>query len=223
MFNSLKTDPQVQRPAIRDTLFGDMPFSQWLPTSTVAPASAPWASFGRAKTLIDSGRLKEAIAALESILETPNLESRHYLQSWHFLRELSVNSSQARAKDILGVVVEVGVKGGLDLVAAYSDHHARYYNFSGAGVVWEMPSNALDGPIDELLQTARALAQVIGPWKQARPAAPPAGQTRINLLTPSGLHFGQGPLDALGKDRLGGPTLASAFRLMQELIKLTKK
>jgi hypothetical protein len=40
---------------------------------------------------------------------------------------------------------------------------------------------------------------------------------------PVGLHFGEGPLDALAKDRMGGPVITAAFQLMQELIKLTKK
>jgi hypothetical protein len=51
-----------------------------------------------------------------------------------------------------------------------------------------------------------------------RPAAPPTGQVRINLLVPSGLHFGQGPLDALSRDPLGGPVIAAEMQLMQGLI-----
>ena len=66
------------------------------------------------------------------------------------------------------------------------------------------------------------VAQAIGPWKESRPPVPPKGFARINLLVPSGLHFGQGPLDSLAMDRLAGPVIASAFRPMQELIKLTK-
>jgi hypothetical protein len=153
----------------------------------------------------------------------PELESRHYLQAYHFLRELGVNAPAESTKDVLGVVVEIGMQKGLDLVAAYADRHARYYNYSGAGVVWERGSSRLDVPIDDLLGLGRAVVQAIGPWKGVRPPAPQKGQARINLLTPSGLHFGQGPLDSLAKDRLGGPVIASAFRLMQELIALTSK
>ncbi len=115
------------------------------------------------------------------------------------------------------------MKVGLNLVAGYADHHARYYNYSGAGVVWERPDGTLDTTIDELLRVGRAAAQVIGPWKETRPPAPTIGRARLNLLTPSGLHFGEGPLDTLAKDKLGGPVINSAFRLMQELIKFSKK
>ena len=41
-----------------------------------------------------------------------------------------------KAQDVLGVVVEVAMEKGLDLVAGYADHHARY-NYSGAAIVWE--------------------------------------------------------------------------------------
>jgi len=153
----------------------------------------------------------------------PELESRQYLQAYHCLRGLGVDPPTEKAKDVLGVVVEVGIKNGVDLVAAWADHHARYYNFSGAGVVWERPHDRLDLAIDDLLRVGGVVARVIGPWDKERPPAPPEGMARINVLVPSGLHFGQGELDSFSKDPLGGPVIASALRLMQELISLGKK
>ena len=219
----MKAKPVQNHPEIRDTLFGDLPFSQWVTGFPNATLLEPWASFGRAKQSLDSGDAQTATEALLGILEMSELESRHYLQAWHFLRDLGVNPPSEKEKDLLGVVVEVGLGKGLNLVAAYADHHARYYNFSGAGVVWERPNNSLDAAIDDLLRVGVVTMQAIGPWKDNRPFAPPKGYVRINLLSPNGLHFGQGPLDALTKDRLGGPVIAAAFRLMQELIKLSKK
>jgi len=64
-----------------------------------------------------------------------------------------------------------------------------------------------------LLRVGSAVAQVIGPWKETRSPAPTIGRARLNLLTPSGLHFVEGPLDTLAKDKLGGPVINSAFRL----------
>ena len=111
---------------------------------------------------------------------------------------------------------------GLDLVAAYADHHARYYNFSGSAVVWERPNDSLDKSIHDLIGAAAVAVNLIGPWDKGRPAAPASDQARINMLTPSGLHFGQGPYSALSKDRVGGPILGLAFQLMQQLIKLAR-
>lgn len=221
MFKWLTGQSQEKKVDIRETLFGDLSLSQWQPQST--QKAEPWTSFARAKQCLDTGDKPGATVILQSILAMPDLESRHYLEAWTFLRELGVFPPDDKAKDVLGVVVEVGMDKGLDLVAAYPDHSARYYNFSGAGVVWERPNNSMDRPIDDLLSAASAAVKVIGPWNKQRPPAPPSGQARISILTPSGLHFGQGPYAALSKDRIGGPVLGLAFQLMQQLIKLTKK
>jgi hypothetical protein len=223
LFGWLETKSVQNHPEIRDTLFGDLPFSRW---ATVVPTETPvdpWSSFARAKKFLDSGDKQSAKEGLLSILEMSELESRHYLQAWHFLRDLGVNPPSEKEKDLRGVVVEVDFGKGLDVVAAYSDHHARYYNYSGAGVVWERPNNSLDSAIDDLMRVGAATMQAIGPWKGNRPSAPPVGHARINLLSPVGLNFEQGPLDALTKGPLGGPVITAPFRLMQELIKLTRK
>ncbi len=156
--------------------------------------------------------------ALRRVLATEGLEARQYLQAWQALRELGHQPPPAQAKQVLGVVVEVGLEQGLDLVAAYADGTARYYNYSGAGVVWERPDDSLADPIQALLAAGERVAAQIGPWEQPRPAAPAKGTARISMLTPSGLHFGQAPFDALWQDALGGPVLAAAQELMQALI-----
>lgn len=222
MLDWLKKKPQAQTIEIRETLFGDMPLIRWASNPAEAPCE-PWISFERTRKFIESGDKKSATASLEQILETGGLESRHYLQAYHFLRELGVSPPREEEKRVLGVVIEVAMKGGTDLVAAYTDHHARYYNYSGAAIVWERPNDALDAAIDELLRAGVTVAKAIGPWKAARPSAPPNRNARINLLTPSGPHFGEGPLDTLAKDKLGGPVITAAFALMQRLIKLAPK
>jgi hypothetical protein len=187
------------------------------------PLAEPWASFQRARDLKDTGDLGTAKQAVHQILAMPELETRVCLQAWHTLRELGENPPQGKEKDVLGVVVEVGMPKGLDLVAAYRDHRARYFNYSGAGVLWERRDDSLDQLIDELLQAGAKVAQAIGPWKQARPPEPKNGVARINLLTPSGIHLGQGPVEALNQDAMGGPILSAAFGLMKRLVELTKR
>ena len=199
-----------------------MPLTRWASNEAQA-ACEPWISFERTRNSIESGDKKSATASLQQILETQGLESRHYLQAYHFLRELGVSPPREEEKRVLGVVVEVGMKGGTDLVAGYTDHHARYYNYSGAAVIWERPNDTLDAAIDELLRVGGNVAKAIGLWKKARPPAPANGRARINFLTPSGLHFGEGPLNTLAKDKRGGPVIAAAFGLMQNLIKLAPK
>ena len=195
----------VQQPAIRDILFGDLPFSQWPNGSATSVDGEPWLSFISARNQLDSANQESAKQTLRRILAMPDLESRHYLQAWHFLRELGESPTDGDAKRLYGVVVEVTLDEGLDIVAAYADHTARYLNYSGAAIVWERPNESLNQAIDSLLAAGRMVAAQIGPGEGPRPAAPPKGQVRISMLVPSGLHFGQGPFDALSGDPLGGP------------------
>jgi hypothetical protein len=156
----------------------------------------------------------------QQILGMQGLESRHYLQAWHFLRQLGVIPPADRAKTVYGVVVEVGMKNGADLLAAYLDHTARYLNYSGAGVIWEHPDTSLDAQMDALLSAGQAVANQIGPWDQPRPAVPGPDYVRLNMLTPSGLHFGYGPFETLAKDPMGKAIIDPATQLM---VSLTKK
>ena len=77
--------------------------------------------------------------------------------------------------------------------------------------------NAIDLRIDTVLSAERLLVRLIGPWEGPRPLLPP-GQARISLLTPGGLHFGQGPFAALSRDPLAAPVIRAAAALMQALV-----
>lgn len=223
MFNFFKKKSQIGSPEIRDVLFGDLPFSCWPPSSPAeSPEVEPWLSFIRAKQQKDAGNLAEAVRLLQGILSQADLESRHTLQAWHFLRELGIQPTD-EAKQVYGVVVEVALPKGLDILAAYADHTARYFNYSGAAVIWERPDESLDASIDALLHSGQEVASRIGPWEKTRPAAPHRGEVRINMLTPSGLHFGQAKQDLLAKDAKGGPVISHAMTLMQQLMAKTNR
>lgn len=221
MFGSLFGKKKDAAPtSIRETLFGDMSIDQW-PSNGVASDDLPWGPFVSAREHLAAGRQADAIASWRRVLDHRGLEPRCYLQAWHFLRQHGQLPSLEVGKQLLGVVVEVTMPEGLDLLAAYPDHPARYYNYSGAGVVWEHPDTSLDSAIDQLLDASRQVVAQIGPWEQARPAPPPVDSVRLCFLTPSGLHFGQGPTAALSRDPLGGRVLHLASDLMRALITKT--
>ncbi|MBD2464209.1 hypothetical protein H6G89_24710 [Oscillatoria sp. FACHB-1407] len=209
--------------SIRDTLFGDRPLDIW---GTKETDGAPWLWFAEARAHLAAGQPDLAIQAFYRVVNTPNLESRHYLQAWYFLRDLGVMPPPDLAKQVLGVVVEVDLGDGLDLLAAYADKSARYYNYAGGGVIWDAGNGSTNPAIPEdiqrLLDIAGVVINYIGPWEGDRPGVPPRHYARINLLTPSGLHFGEGPFDVLSADELGGPMLSSATQLMLDLINTTK-
>jgi hypothetical protein len=184
-------------------------------------AWAPGSLWEQSLRDIEEGRKPDAVAKWRRIADS-TAEPRYRLQAWMFLRQHAVTPPEAVAKQVLGVVIEVRVPGGLDLVAAYSDHCARYYNFSGSGVVWERADARLDALIDRLLAVSSVLVSMIGPWEGERPGALANGQVRLNFLTPSGLHYGEDPHEALAADPMGGSVLAVATELMIALTKITR-
>jgi len=216
MSNWMKKKSKNNHSAIRDTLFGDMPISAWTGNNS---SDEPWASFKEVEKYLELDNTQMAIQILGKIIETPNLESRHYLQSWHFLRSLGVNPPDDKTKEIYGVIVEVTMKQGVDIVAAYADHTARYFNYSGKAVIWDHPDDSLKEVIKNLIGAGKKIIHNIGPWENERPDVPPQRQARVSMLTPSGLHFGQAPFNVLAIDEMGGPIIKAATDLMQALIK----
>ncbi|HJQ13143.1 MAG TPA: hypothetical protein VJ830_00230 [Anaerolineales bacterium] len=221
MFNWFKKEKPRSTVEIRDTLFGDMPISEW--PSDGDRNVEPWESFVQARQHLDKKDKNSAIRIWKTITDTPGLEARHYLQAWHFLRQHGESPHPEKAKLVYGVIVEVAVKGGADIVAAYTDYTARYLNYSGAGVIWEHPDTSLDAEIEALLKAGHAVANVIGPWEQARPPAPEGENVRLNMLTPSGLHFGYGSFKSLYEEPMGRSIIDPATRLMQSLIAKDKR
>jgi hypothetical protein len=197
---------------LRDLLFGDVPLDQW------AKDSEEWTNVRR---LLSRRSLPEAIAALRKIAGTPGLESRHALQAWNELRQLEIEPESQIARTALGVVLEVPLNGGFDLLAAYADGSARHVNHSGKVIVWEHPDSSLDAPLREMLSKGTELAKRIGPWKGHRPPPPPQSAMRLNLLTPLGLMFGEAPMEALQRDPIAGQIIGAGVRLMQGLIAKT--
>lgn len=200
----------------RDLLFADVALASWVSRASSADRE-PWKTFLQAHDALKGGRTLQAVGLLRVVAAMPALEPRHYLEAWHVLRELGVAPPSELAKHLYGVVVEVALPNGLDLLAAYSDKTARYLNWTGAAVIWNAPDGGFDSDIDDLLAAGFQILQRIGAWEAARPAPPPMGQVRLNLLTPSGLHFGQGQMVDLKRDALAAPFLNAATKLMQRL------
>lgn len=196
-------------------LFGDQSLDD-----VIAANSAMSPSFERVKDYLERGDKLEAIKVLEEIAQVRAIASRYRLQAWHFLREAGARPPSHLERDVLGVVVEVGMDSGHDLLAVYADKTAHYYNYSGAGVVWEHPDSSLDKLIEAVLKAARSIVQDIGPWNGARRSPPPAGHLRLNILTPSGLYFGEGPFEDLDRDPRARPLIHAALDLMRRLTSL---
>jgi len=204
--------------SIRDTLFGDLPLEYW---ASIESNEVPWDLFREVKQYVDKGKNAEAITTLKKITDLPHLESRHYLQAYFFLQELSY--IPATDTKLFAVVVEVAMDHGLDLLAVYADHSARYYNASGGGVVLDVPNITIINKIDHILMLGMDIVKQIGPWNAARPVAPANGKARINFLTSKGLHFGEADQEVLFRDPLSGKIMYAMLDMMETLVSKTRK
>lgn len=203
--------------ALRGTMFGDQPMDQW-PRADDA-RGALWEAFKAARACAAGGDMAGAIDVWRRIAGMQGIESRHTLQAWAFLRAHGEAPPPDEARRVLGVVLEMPMSDtGFDLLAAYADCTARWVKYTGLAVLWDAPEPATDGPLRALLAAAQRTVERIGPWEGARPGLPPSGHARLNILTPSGLHFGQGPVGVLARDPLGGEIIARGTDLLQAMI-----
>jgi hypothetical protein len=201
---------------LRRFLYGDCDMAEW-PAATgdtsaePEPEGEPWASFVRARAALAGGATAEAEALWRAVADRTDVESRHVLQAWHFLRSIGVAPTDgAVAKRVLGVIAEVAVGDGHDVLAAYVDGSVRYLNAAGGGTsIDDGAVEAVVAPARAWLQVGQELAELIEPWDGPLPELP-AGHTRIVMLTPSGPHFGQGPDEALQADGAASAFLGAA-------------
>jgi hypothetical protein len=203
---------------MREMLFGDMPLHLFPPPDAQPVDAPPWGPLAAAREAIVAGRHAEAEQHCRRLLSAPQ-ESRVIAQTWQTLRGIGI-APQGDEIQVVGAVAEAGVNGGLDIVAAYRDGTARYYNYSGAAVVWESPDAdaAIADTIRRLITAAEKIASFAGVHDAARPGPPPQGQVRLTAIVTDGLHFGQAPMEIFQRDAVAGPFLSEAVQLMQLLM-----
>lgn len=148
---------------------------------------------------------------LMKVYRDRQLETRIRLLASRLLMKAGAKPVQ---KDLLGVIVEVGLEQGLDVLAAYQDGTARYINYSGSMIIWESRNNSSDQLIKNLFTVSEAVVRQIGPWEADRLQPPGPGAARINFLVSDGLYFGQAALAQLTSDPLAGPVMDAATTLM---------
>jgi hypothetical protein len=210
--------PESAADVLRPLIYGNLPLEQW-GSEEVDDANEPWASFYLARSLFHQGDTAEAVEIWQEIASTSGLEARQVLQAWHFLRLAGHLPPPEVAKQALGVVAEVPVTGGHDLLAAYRDGSARYLNHAGgASIVEEGSLPGSEDAIKAWLAVGQALAASTGPWDQPDFPPLPPGQLRVMVLTPSGPHFGQGPYEALAADARVQAFMNAAGALLQVIV-----
>lgn len=184
-------------------LFCDMP-SLFTPEKAIQK-EYPW------NVLMNQSATTEEVI---SLTKDSALESRAKLLGYHKLKSAG---HSIQDKELLGVVVEVGLDNGLDVLAAYSDGTARYINQVGKIIIWETRTPESDKLINDLFAASAVVVNRIGAWDKPRMPQPGLDEIRLNFLVSDGLYFGQGPVNALAQDAMGGPVIYAATQLLQFL------
>lgn len=121
-------------------------------------------------------------------------------------------------KELLAVIVEVGLDNGLDVLASFNDGTARYINQTGRMIVWELTTDEKANELTRaLFMNSQTIINQIGPWDKPRKPHPVKGIARISFLVSDGLYFGEGPMNVLFNDAMASAALNSATQLMQYL------
>ena len=121
-------------------------------------------------------------------------------------------------KEVLGVIIEVPLKQGLDVLAAYSDGQVRYFNQSGKIAIFEGVPLQIGTLAQKLVKASQELVNQIELWEKKR-LPPPSTDTRITFIVSDGLYFREGPFQALQQDELISPVIIIAIQLLQLVVK----
>lgn len=155
------------------------------------------------------------IKALKNLAEDESQESRIRLLA---CRQLALTDDPLTEKILLGVIIEVAMDKGLDTLAVYADGTARLIGQLENLMIWEQRTAESDKLVNELFRLSREVVTKIGPWTEQRLAPPPNENIRLNFLVSDGYYFGQGPLQTLSTDAMGGPVIAAATDIFAYLV-----
>lgn len=197
-FHTPYSDPAINR--IYNMLFCD-------DAQAFAPArgqaAAPW----QATLFAQPAANAQAVRALT---EDTRQDARVRLLAMDWLRR---NGHPVAPRQLLGVVLEVPMDGGLDVLAAYADGSVRYLNHSAAPTFIEGPMASVMPTVSRLLRASKSIVERIGPSDKPR-LPPSARNVRLNFLVSDGLYFGEGPMDVLSEDAMAGPVLQAGGELL---------
>jgi hypothetical protein len=152
---------------------------------------------------------------LERIAGSEDNESRVRILAFNRLR---ASQRTVPERKLLGVVVEVPLPDGLDVLAVFRDGRMRYINHTGKLAVIENATAEMAALGQKVLTAGEAAVDRIGPWDKPRLPPPKLGNVRLTFLVSDGLYFGEGPQRSLARDRIGGPVLAAGGELLAAIV-----
>lgn len=195
-------------PALHEPMFCDRP-ELYRPT---APGSAaPWQAL-----LFNPAADTTAVRALA---DDATADSRVRALAYGWLRQ---RGAAVPRGELLGVVFEIVVNGGLDVLVAYGDGRLRYLNHAGGVAVIDALTPALRAAWQALIDHARPAAERAPAWLRQGAAPPGPGGARLVFLRSDGLHARQGRFDELQRDPATGPVLLAGAQMLAQIVQVRR-
>lgn len=156
-----------------------------------------------------------SVADLQKVIDDTTSDPRVKILAYN--KQLA-GGHKPNKKELLAVIVEVGLDLGLDVLASFSNGTARYINQTGKMIIWETTTDETANELTKkLFSDSQVIVNQIGPWDKPRKPHPAKGNVRLSFLVSDGLYFGEGSIDVLFNDQMASPALTSATHLMQYL------
>jgi hypothetical protein len=158
---------------------------------------------------------------IKSIAINPSTENRVRALAYNWLRD----SGQPSTDDILlGVIIEVPLRLGLDTLASYGDGSIRYINQSEKIVFIEQSGNVKIEKLEKELVnlSAKYLKNNNIKIAQRRPI-PKHGEIRITFLTSQGLRIVDGPMVSLQAQPDTGQIIGKAIEILTVIVDMAKE
>ena len=209
---------------VRETLYTTASLESFVKRIKGGPKPEfPWSNFVEANKAIKKNDKAAAISLLKQITAAEGLATRLHLQAWHSLRSLGELPPESLRGQIQGFIIEKHMDEGLDIIAAYADHTARYWSYTGAGIALDARDPEIDPLIDNLLSVGQEIMKTIGLDQRENLPVPAQGNTRLFMTGFGGSCLGEGPSIHLIRDRMAGTAISAGNNLMMGILEKAKK
>lgn len=210
---------------MRRLLYGDLPIDEWPPDDGGSSGEAwaePWTRFIQARAHLANGDQDLAIREWSNVANPIfGWEPRQVLQAWHLLRDQGIVPDASIADEVLGVVAEVALDGGHDVLAAYADGSVRFLHHLGGGSIFEPPApEPVGSAAAQWLAVASSLVGEVAPWAGDSSLAAPPGESRFVLLTRAGHRAVAGDDATMAASAVASQLLGSGAALLQAVVQV---
>jgi hypothetical protein len=196
---------------MRQMLFASQPLREQVSRMRRGTSPGPMHAIAEAQRLVEQGEKTQAVQVLRGILSSPGLETRTELWVWSGLRELGEKPEGRSAYEVLGAILEIPASGAYDTLAGYVDGSARYLNFSGHAIFWDVREPTVQRLCQALVDATIAVSR--GAKLRTSLSLPKRG-VQATMLTRSGPYLvaepSQGVMDA------GAALMTELIRRAQE-------